>query len=278
MNKKLIKQSLLGLVIGAGITYTGYLLVSKETLLKVYAYDSAFIMIPSLVLAIFTAIALHELGHLFMGIVQGFRVELFVVAFLGIERKEGKLKLFFNTDIQYFGGIAATSPTKKYPNIREKFAWVVAGGPLFSILFGVLFFLIFSWQYSPFNSYLAFTGFMNLLLVVATTLPEKSGSFFTDRKRLQRLLDKGQDGRVELALLESINQNLIDGHCKNISSENIAVIKSAEEPFIQFWGYYFEIQMLKDTGIEDLDTTLTNQLKTYEPHFPKATWKAFGIE
>ena len=278
MNKKLIKQSVIGLLLGGGAVWVGYSLISKEVIAKIYAYDNPLIMVPSLIFAVFFAIGIHEFGHLFMGIIQGFKVELFVVGFLGVERRQGKLKLFFNKDAQYFGGIAATSPNKKYPDIRKRFAWIVAGGPLFSVLFGCLLFVVFSFQNSEFNSFLAFSGFISLLLFLATTLPEKSGSFFTDRKRLQRLLDKGHDGKVELALLESINQNFIDGHCKNLQLDNLEIIKKAKEPFIQFWGYYFELQYLRDVGQQGTNAELMSKLKSYEEYFPKASWKTFGIE
>ncbi len=278
MYKTIIKQGIIGLLLGGAAVWVGYSLITKEVIAKIYAYDNPLIMVPSLIFAVFFAIGLHEFGHLFMGIVQGFKVELFAVGFLGIERRQGRLKLFFNKDMQYFGGIAATSPTKKHLDIRKKFAWVVAGGPLFSVIFGCLLFVIFSLQNSEFNSFLAFSGFISLLLFLATTLPEKSGSFFTDRKRLQRLLSKGEDGKVELALLESINQNFIDGHCKNLDVANLEIIKNAKEPFIQFWGYYFELQHLKDSEHQKIDTGLIAKLKSYKEHFPKASWKTFGIE
>jgi len=279
MNRKFIKESLIGSLLGACFTLAAYQFIDQDTLSKIFASDNPLVILISVVLAVFLAIAIHEFGHIFFGIIQGFKVELFVVGFFGIIRKDGKLKFFLNKDLQYFGGVAATSPTKKHKDIRKNFAWIVAGGPLFSLLLGLGLILTFTLQDNYLlNAFLVFTGFISLALFLATTLPEKSGSFFTDRKRLQRLLDKGQDGKVELALLESINQNFVDGHCQNIRSENLAIIKTAKEPFIQFWGYYFELQQQKDKGIESPDESILTKLKSYEKDFPKAAWKSFGIE
>lgn len=89
-NKKIIIDSLLGLILGGGIVYFSFAVMSKELLMKFLPDESVFeniIFFTSIFLAPFLAILLHELGHLVAGIIQGFKTELFVVGFLGIKRK-----------------------------------------------------------------------------------------------------------------------------------------------------------------------------------------------
>ena len=43
-----------------------------------------------LLLSLFLAIAIHELGHLLAGLVQGFSFELFIVGPLGVKRDENR--------------------------------------------------------------------------------------------------------------------------------------------------------------------------------------------
>lgn len=277
MNKELLKQSLIGLLIGGGIVYFSYLLVSEELIKKIFGNESFLIVSLSILLAIFVAIFIHELGHLLSGIVQGFKTELFVVGFLGIHRQGGKLIFFFNKDFQYFGGIAAVSPQKGFDDLRRKYAIIVASGPLFSIVFGVIILIIFNYQDSVFNLFFASTGFISILIFFATTIPNKSGSFFTDRKKFQRLFSSGFDGDVELALLETINQNFIDGNCRRIQLDKLEIIKKDKEPFIQFWGYYFEYHYLRDNE-EPVTGALKAKLKSYKKCFSKAMWKTFDID
>lgn len=277
MKKELLIQSIVGLFLGGGLVYLAYSFVSDELVDKIYASDNFLIIFFSIIAAIFTAIFIHEFGHLITGIVQGFQIELFVVGFLGIYRKDGKLKFYFNKDVQYFGGVAATSPKKVYDDIIKRFAFIVAGGPVFSLVVGILLWILFNQQNSIFNTFLAASGFFSILLFFATTVPSKSGSFFSDRKRFQRLLSKGNDGKVEKALFEMINRNIIDKSCKNIPQELIEIVKTDKEPFIQFWGYYYEYHKQKENN-EAIDDTLLTKLKTYEKYFSKTMWKTFGVD
>lgn len=243
-NKKIIIDSLLGLILGGGIIYFSFAVMSKELLMKFLPDESVFeniIFFTSIFLAPFLAILLHELGHLFAGIFQGFKTELFVVGFLGIKRENNKLRIYFNTNIQYFGGVAATSPTKILSDneLKIKYKIILISGPIISLFFGVLAFTIFYIFNSAFTSFWGLLAITSFGIFLATTLPDKTGIFFTDRKRFQRLSDKGKIGQIELAFLQIVNQSLLEGNCMNLSLQNIEKMKSDEEKIIQFWAYYF---------------------------------------
>jgi hypothetical protein len=113
---------------------------------------------------------------------------------------------------------------------------------------------------------------------LGTTVPSKTGVFFTDRKRFQRLMDKGQTGDVELALLQTINQYVIDNAYQNVSLDNVAIIKTDADRFVRFWGDYFEYQYYRQLQNEEMTNNARTHLFDYQPDFPKAMWQSLKIE
>ena len=280
MKSKTLKDSLIGLIMGMGIMLGAYYLIPKESILKLFP-DSPIenlIFFSSIILCPIFAIFLHELGHLMAGLIQGFKLQLFVVAFLGIKREDDKVKFYFNKELQFFGGIAATSPQKITDNLKKQFAYILIAGPLFSLIFGVLFLFLYSITDSIFNSSLGITGIISSGLFLATTLPTKSGVFFTDRKRMQRLLDKGRIGDIEYSFLKTTSQLLIDTHYKNISIEDLKLIQSDKEPIIQFWGHYYEFKHFEEMGNEEMTLSIKNNLYQYKEIIPKTIWNSLLIE
>ena len=279
MNNKTVKDSLIGLFLGMAIMLSAYYLIPKESLLKILPNSSleTTIFIGSIVLCPFIAIFIHELGHLLAGLIQGFKLQLFVVAFLGIKRVDDKIEFYFNKELQFFGGIAATSPLQISKNLKKQFAFILIAGPLFSLIFGILLILLFNLTDSVFNSSIGITGVISIGLFFATTLPNKSGVFFTDRKRMQRLLDNGRTGEIESSFIKASSQLLIDSHYKNISMEDLKMIQSDEEPIIQFWGHYYEFKHFEDIGNEEMALTIKSKLYHHKEIVPQNIWKSLGI-
>ena len=280
MNRKVIKESLIGLVLGVGIMSAAIYLIPKETAEKVFPDSKieSVIFFISVFVCPFFAIFLHELGHLIAGLVHGFKIQLFVVAFFGMKREDDKVKIYFNKDLNYFGGVAATSPQKITNELKRQFAQILIAGPLFSLIFGLLFILIFVYTDTIFNSSFAIIGIISIGLFFATTLPEKSGIFFTDRKRMQRLFDRGLIGEIEKSYIETTSQLLIDNHYKNISIEKLKLIQSDTEPIVQFWGHYFEFKHYQETENLEESSTIKEKLYSYQQSVPKSIWKSLTIE
>ena len=279
MNNKTFKDSLIGLFLGMAVMLSAYYLIPKESLLKILPNSSLeiTIFIGSIVLCPFIAIFIHELGHLLAGLIQGFKLQLFVVAFLGIKRVDDKIEFYFNKELQFFGGIAATSPLQISKNLKNQFAYILIAGPLFSLIFGMLLILLFNLNDSVFNSSIVITGVISIGLFFATTLPNKSGVFFTDRKRMQRLLDNGRTGEIEYSFIKVSSQLLIDSHYKNISIEDLKMIQSDEEPIIQFWGHYYEFKHFEDIGNSDKAALIKEKLQTYKEIVPLNIWNSLSI-
>jgi hypothetical protein len=280
MNSKTIKDSLIGLFLGMGIMLCAYYLIPKESILKLFPNTplETFGFLSSVIICPFIAILLHELGHLIAGLIQGFKLQLFIVAFLGVKRENNKVIFYFNKELQFFGGIAATSPPIVTNHLKKQFAYILIAGPLSSLIFGVLFLFLYSITDSIFNASLGITGIISLGLFLATTLPSKSGVFFTDRKRMQRLLDKGRIGDIEYSFLKTTSQLLIDSHYKNISLEDLKLIQSDREPIIQFWGHYYELKYFEEKGDEERVRTIKNYLSQFKEIVPPTIWESLLID
>ena len=69
----------------------GILIISKELgfaeNLKPDTSTGKYIMIIGIIFIAFIVLAVHELGHLIAGLINGFRFELFVVGPLGFKRE-----------------------------------------------------------------------------------------------------------------------------------------------------------------------------------------------
>lgn len=162
--------------------------------------------------SIWLAIALHELGHLLAGLLQGFRLALYTAGFLGIRGTEKGIKLFFNSDFNSLGGLAATFPEQlsSGPDLRRKFARIIAAGPLASLVAGVSGiaggWLLMQQAHTSATlpemagmTLLFITGSMSALLFLVTSLPLPTRGFMTDGARFLSLLNGGEKGSREEA-------------------------------------------------------------------------------
>ena len=139
MNKNL-SSAIYGALLSIGVSALGYFFLDRSDLEK-FLPDSkgeTAIYFSMLIIAPLSALVVHELGHLLTGIALGQKLKLFVVAFLGIRENEGRIEFFFNKNISYFGGVAATAPKTIADIKHQTFARILIAGPIFSILYSVI--------------------------------------------------------------------------------------------------------------------------------------------
>lgn len=235
--------------------------------------------------AIWAALAAHELGHLLMGLGQGFRFHLYVAGFLGIRRNpiSDQVEWHFNRDPYLFGGVAATLPTEKSPNLVKKLAAVVAAGPL-SSLGGALLMLIpiFVTIANPelliqsvaarlLVVFLFVFGLSSLGLFLATTLPSRTGAFFTDRARFFRLIGGGKVAAVEQAVLELLAHSYTQQPYREMDPTQIALVQSDEAAMMKIFAhslsYYYHLDRdekeLALSAAQSLDPLIEDQPTTF---------------
>ncbi|WP_299439603.1 M50 family metallopeptidase [uncultured Aquimarina sp.] len=235
-----------------------------------------YAMVIGIFLSSFVVLGFHELGHLITGMIQGFKFELFVVGPLGIKRENDRIKFYLNKNLGYYGGIAATIPKDDHPDNAKKFANVLLGGPVASIVFAIICFLISYFIGKPLGIIFYTGGTISIAIFFATTIPSKTGMFFTDRKRYQRLTKPGKDQEVELAILRILGNYSKDNSYKNISKNDIDILVSDDIPFIHFFGlsslicYQLEKNKIIETQVlEDYREASKNMSKNIVKAFDK---------
>ncbi len=239
----------------AAFTLSGYIFAKSGLINKVEFESTAdkIIAATGSILIIHIALAVHELGHLLVGLWLGFRFEMYVIGLLGVKREDGKVKFYLNKNISFYGGIAATSPTNDSKDNPNKFAKILLAGPIASLIFALIC-LIISVVSDPILEFIFFIGSLSSFgIFLATTLPSKTGMFFTDRKRYQRLIQPGKDREIEIAMLNIMGTLARDNSYKNIDYKNIKLLISDDTSFFRFFGLFNAIcyQMEINGKVED---------------------------
>jgi hypothetical protein len=224
------------------VLFLGLIIISKQfEFLKNLKPDTStgkYIMIAGIVLMGFVVLAVHELGHLIAGLMNGFRFELFVVGPLGVKRENDKVKIYLNKNLGYYGGVAATTPVDDHDDNGRKFAKVLLAGPIASIIFAMVCFVLAYLAGKPLGFIFYTGGLISIAIFFATTIPSRTGMFFTDRKRYQRLVHPGKDQDVELAMLKIMGTFSKDNSYKNMNKKDIQVLIDDDLPFIKFFGLF----------------------------------------
>jgi hypothetical protein len=257
MNSKLIKKLIEWLFFLGLFYFVGFYFTSSGFFddIKFQSDTEKTIAILGSIVMVHFALAIHELGHLLTGLIQGFRFEMYVVGFLGVKRDKEKIKLFFNKNLSYYGGIAATTPIDNSEKNANKFANILIAGPISSLLFAVLFTVI-AYTNVHLTKFVFFIGGLaSLGIFFATTIPSKTGMFFTDRKRYQRLIKQGKSREIELAMLRISGLFAKENSYKEIAYQDIELLIVDNDPLIKFFGLYnaicFQIEV---NGTVDSDT------------------------
>ncbi|MFJ8063941.1 M50 family metallopeptidase [Psychrobacillus sp. NPDC096426] len=152
------------------------------------------VMLSGILLSLWLAITIHELGHVVAGKAGGFEFVFFISGPVqclktvdGISLKENKIWLFL-------GGVALMIPPRVgYKKLAKKEALFVAGGPVASVLIGILSLALYY-----LSGYILFMYFaiMNIAIFCATAIPLKT-SMKTDGYVLLTLL-KNNDETIKL--------------------------------------------------------------------------------
>ncbi|NUO01074.1 MAG: hypothetical protein HUU01_10715 [Saprospiraceae bacterium] len=254
--KNQLRQLAIGAATGICAGLLGYaltsFLVDKSTIKSLAYSDSSWenpLKVALILFGIWAAWCAHELGHLISGLAQGFKFHLFIVGLLGVRRNAAtdRIEWFVNRDVNLAGGIAATVPVRDEPGLRQKFALIVAMGPVVSLL-GALIALGLSYASLPLletqntvllrlaiNGGFAF-GAASLLLFVATTLPGRTGTFFTDRARFFRLIRGGRAAEIEQATLTVLAKTMGGEPYSALDKSQLEAIATEDSTMFQVYA------------------------------------------
>lgn len=241
--------------------------------------------------AIWAALAAHELGHLLTGLLQGFKFHLYVAGFLGVRRNPvgDEIEWYFNRDPNLFGGVAATLPTQKSPDLVKKLAAVVAAGPLTSIAgalfvgipaFWVTMNLTAAESNAALRALLVFSlifALTSFFLFLATTIPGRTGAFFTDRARFFRLIGGGKTAAIEQAVLEVLAHSYSNQPYASVDPTQIELIKSDDSDLMKAFAYslsfYYHLdrdeKALALAAAQEMEPLLEDQPLTFRVELQK---------
>lgn len=167
------------------------------------AASSTVATIAFVVVAGFLALAVHEVGHAIGGRLCGMRLGMLIVGPVHIQREpDGRLGWRLNRRLSLAGGVVSSVPGSTR-GLRRAMLSFVAGGPVTSIVLGVLVLAVYvltdlrdtAAAQGPLQDALAAGVFMFGVVSVGigfvTLLPINQGAFVNDGKRILKLLRAG---------------------------------------------------------------------------------------
>lgn len=167
------------------------------------AASSTVATIAFVVVAALLALAVHEVGHAIGGRLHGMRLGMLIVGPVHIQREpDGRLGWRLNRRLSLAGGVVSSVP-RSTRGLRRAMLSFVAGGPVTSIVVGVLVLVIYvltdlrdiAAAQGPLQDALAAGVFMLGVVSVGigfvTLLPISQGAFVNDGKRILKLVRPG---------------------------------------------------------------------------------------
>lgn len=220
--------------------------------------------------------AVHELGHALMGISEGFKFHWFVAGPLGLKRDENdRIVFYFEKDISYWGGIAATLPRKEEKDNYKKFGRVLLGGPAASILIGSIS-LISGILFG--QSFFLMLGLMSLAIGTISLIPMRNGAFYTDGGRWLRMHKNEAAKAVELALWNLTQNAFIHGDYTQVNLDEINILKNDQDLRAQYLGHYFAYHFYHDNQDEENADKENAALADLQGKVPKQMVTMFKVE
>lgn len=207
-----------GLLVGAGVgAACGFFGVRaiREVLPEVEAgWLPGVLVLASLPLAFLLAVAVHECGHLAAGLARGGRFLLLIVGPLRLVNTRAGLRWGRNRSFPLFGGLASVAP-RDASRIETDFGWLIAGGPLASLVGGAALVALAigvgnslpepvgAWLFGLWFLVLVMGG-MSLGLGLLALVPNRAAGFPSDGARLLSLWRGGPKAAREAALFSLV--------------------------------------------------------------------------
>jgi hypothetical protein len=173
-------------------------------------------LLPILVGGVILGILLHELGHALAGYLMGFKFR-FLTAGPFMWEKEGNGRIIFkwNKSLNTSGGLTLCLPDKT-ENVRFKFVWYGAGGPLMSLFTAIIFWLISNYLTSSSENFWFFfidyscfiLSILSFGFFLLTIIPFYTGGFYTDGARILSLLRNNNESKIQVVLLSEMSRSI----------------------------------------------------------------------
>lgn len=219
--------------------------------------------------------AVHELGHILMGLKEGFKFHLFIAGPFGFKRNENdKIVFYIEKDVCLWGGLGATIPKNDNINNFKKFGRILLGGPITSVVFGTICLplgIIMN------NMFLLLLGAMPLGMGVVCLIPARNGAFYTDGGRWLRMKNE-KTKAVEIAIWNLTQKAIIEGNYAKANIVEIMVLINDKDIRTKYLGHYYAYCFYKDNNdIPNMEKE-KRELKNLKEKVPKQMVSMFGID
>ena len=198
---------------------------------------------------------IHELGHVIVGLAHGWKLFLLAVGFIGIKRKNEKLTFYFEKNPIMWGGVGGTFPIKESEDNTKIWSKVLLGGPIASIITGIIFLSI---CLLSFHIAWLLLGLMPISMGIACLLPLKTGITYSDGKRWRRLHNGGKEEAEEIAIFKMMEFYQFEKDKSLMKKDDFEVLLEAELPVLRYYGNYYLYQYYDTSNdIENKEKTLS---------------------
>lgn len=218
-------------------------------------------------------IGFHELGHIALGRLQNFQFfGLTIGPFAWKPDADGKIGFHWNTSLNLAGGLAIMLPNGT-ENLRQRFMWFAAGGPLASlVLTGVGFGLSLLIPAPAFLYFLSLTlAFFSLAIFLATIIPFRAGGFASDGLRILTFARNGPTAAADLAGLRAMAHMRAGRPHSELPVDEFAAVSANDKVPIQqrvtmdYYRYLHALSAGETESAAKLYASVMDRLEAYPP-------------
>ena len=220
--------------------------------------------------------AVHELGHILSGLIQRFKFYWLVVGPFGLKRdKNDKIVFYFEKDVSLWGGLGAVIPTDDNVDNYKKFGRILLGGPMASIIFGVICLPIGLIEN---NTFLILLGVMPISMGIVSLMPLRNGAFYTDGGRWLRMHKTEKTKAVEVAIWNLTQNAIIQGNYANVNFDEIKILINDEDIRTKYLGHYYAYCFYKDNENRLNSEKEKAELERMKGKVPKQMVSMFSVD
>lgn len=203
------------------------------------------VVIVLFLILIYLAILLHELGHLFYGILHGFKFRMICVGPIGVREVNGRCKLYFEPNINYWGGISLSSPQEEKESDMKVYTNMIIAGPIISAF---TFFLSALVGLMIKNFILLMFALLCLGIFISTAIPLETELFYTDGYRYKILKKNDNRAKEEYSVIR-INFNIAINKCyKYINTDDLTILRNSKNNKNKYLGMLYSFKYFEEVG------------------------------
>ncbi|MDR0857760.1 MAG: hypothetical protein LBN97_01880 [Oscillospiraceae bacterium] len=226
-----------------------------------------FLVILAAILTYFAAGFVHEMGHVAVGLLSGWKFYLLVVGPIGIRRGDNdKISFYLEKNPAMWGGAGGTFPVTDSPENMKIWSKILLGGPVASMIMGCVF---LPFGIIHLNIFLLMLGLMPIGMGAACLLPLQTGITYTDGARHRRLRSGGQVAAEEIALFKMAVNSLLKKGAVQIEFADFEALLSAKLPAIKYYGYYYSYEFYKSRNDENNMQNALDLMESIKKNVPK---------